>query len=233
MPTRTVVDQLDLVMQAEVLDLDADLQGNRLAAPSRSYERQRPLRPAQLRNRRSRLGRRMRHRGISNRSAGLYARHPKAGLNAPPSQRELSHRKAAMNDIQREYNEAIEAADAALAHLYRAQELLGSAGNWGLFDIFAGGAISSYIKRSKMQEAQTEIDAAREALRVFVKELHDVEGASGIQIDTGGFMSFADMFFDNAFLDMYVQMQISEARQQVAAAIQQVEAVREALNGRL
>ena len=30
-----------------------------------------------------------------------------------------------------------------------------------------------------------------------------------------------------------VQMQISEARQQVAAAIQQVEAVREALNGRL
>lgn len=59
------------------------------------------------------------------------------------------------------------------------------------------------------------------------------KGASGIQIDTGGFMSFADMFFDNAFLDMYVQMQISEARQQVAAAIQQVEAVREALNGRL
>ena len=138
-----------------------------------------------------------------------------------------------MNDIQREDNEAIEAADVALAHLYRAQELLGSAGNWGLFDIFAGGAISSYIKRSKMQEAQTEIDAAREALRIFVKELHDVEGASGIQIDTGGFMSFADMFFDNAFLDMYVQMQISEARQQVAAAIQQVEAVREALNGRL
>ena len=29
-----------------------------------------------------------------------------------------------MNDIQREYNEAIEAADVALAHLYRAQELL-------------------------------------------------------------------------------------------------------------
>ena len=82
-------------------------------------------------------------------------------------------------------------------------------------------------------EKPEEIDAARESLRIFVKELHDVEGASGIQIDTGGFMSFADMFFDNAFLDMYVQMQISEARQQVAAAIQQVEAVREALNGRL
>ena len=79
----------------------------------------------------------------------MYVRHPEAGLNASPSQRELSHRKATMNDIQREYNEAIEAADVALAHLYRAQELLGSAGNWGLFDIFAGGAISSYIKRSK------------------------------------------------------------------------------------
>ena len=134
-----------------------------------------------------------------------------------------------MSEIQREYNEAIDAADVALGHLYRAQDLLGSAGNWGLFDIFAGGAITSYIKRSKMHEAQGEIDAARDALRVFVRELRDVEGAPGFQIDTSGFLSFADMFFDNAFLDMYVQMQINEARRQVAAAIQQVEAVRDAL----
>lgn len=83
-----------------------------------------------------------------------------------------------------------------------------------------------------MHEAQGEIDAARDALRVFVRELRDVEGAPGFQIDTSGFLSFADMFFDNAFLDMYVQMQINEARQQVAAAIQQVEAVRDALTHR-
>ena len=39
--TRTVVDRLDLVMQAEVLDLDADLQEIVSLLPPGSYERQR------------------------------------------------------------------------------------------------------------------------------------------------------------------------------------------------
>ena len=131
-----------------------------------------------------------------------------------------------MADFLTERNEAIQAADIALGHLYRAQELLGSAGNWGLFDIFAGGALTSFIKRSKMSEAQAELDASREALRALAREVHDVEEAGAFQIETGGFLSFADMFFDNAFLDIYVQAQIEEAKRQVAGAIQQVEALR-------
>lgn len=39
--TRTFVDRLDLVMQAEVLDLDADLQEIVSLLPPGSYERQR------------------------------------------------------------------------------------------------------------------------------------------------------------------------------------------------
>lgn len=131
-----------------------------------------------------------------------------------------------MADFLTERNEAIQAADIALGHLYRAQELLGSAGNWGLFDIFAGGALTSFIKRSKMSEAQAELDASREALRALAREVRDVEEAGAFQIETGGFLSFADMFFDNAFLDIYVQAQIEEAKRQVAGAIQQVEALR-------
>ena len=134
-----------------------------------------------------------------------------------------------MADFITERNEAIQAAEVALGHLYRAQELLGSAGNWGLFDIFAGGALTSYIKRSKMGEAQAELDAARDALRALAREVRDVEHAGAFEIETGGFLSFADMFFDNAFLDVYVQAQIGEAKRQVAGAIQQVEALREQL----
>ena len=106
---------------------------------------------------------------------------------------------------------------------------MNSAGNWGMFDIFAGGALTSFIKRSKMSDAQAELDAARAALRVLAREVHDVEEASAFQIETGDFLSFADMFFDNAFLDIYVQTQISEAKRQVAGAIQQVEALRDQL----
>lgn len=131
-----------------------------------------------------------------------------------------------MADIRKECDEAIQAAEVALGHLYRAQELLGSASNWGLFDIFAGGALSSFIKRSKMGDAQAELDAARDALRVLAREVRDVSDAAPFQIETGGFLTFADMFFDNAFLDMYVQAQIAEAQRQVAGAIEQVEALR-------
>ena len=134
-----------------------------------------------------------------------------------------------MADFMTERNEAIQAANVALEHLYRSQELLNSAGTWGMFDIFAGGMLTSLIKRSKMGGAQEELDAARAALRVLAREVHDVEEAGAFQIETGDFLSFADMFFDNAFLDIYVQTQISEARRQVAGAIQQVEALREQL----
>ena len=134
-----------------------------------------------------------------------------------------------MADFMTERNEAIQAANVALEHLYRSQELLGSAGNWGMFDIFAGGMLSSFIKRSKMSDAQAELDAARAALCVLAREVRDVEEAGAFQIETGNLLSFADVFFDNAFLDIYVQTQISDAKRQVAGAIQQVEALRDRL----
>ena len=84
-------------------------------------------------------------------------------------------------------------------------------------------------RRACADKAEAELDASREALRALAREVHDVEEAGAFQIETGGFLSFADMFFDNAFLDVYVQAQIGEAKRQVAGAIQQVEALREQL----
>ena len=79
-------------------------------------------------------------------------------------------------DLRTEIDEAIEAADRALEHLYRARDLLHSARNWGAFDILAGGFISSLIKRGKMSDAQDELDAARSALATFAYELRDIAG---------------------------------------------------------
>lgn len=41
---------------------------------------------------------------------------------------------------QREISEAIQAGNEALRCLENAKDFLGSAGNWGLLDIFGGGA---------------------------------------------------------------------------------------------
>ena len=129
-------------------------------------------------------------------------------------------------DRDRERRQAIETADVALEHLHRAEEYLHSAGNWGAFDIFAGGFLSSMVKRGKMSRAQDELESARDALADFVRELRDVEGAGGWGIETGGFVGAADVFLDNPFVDLYVQGQIDDARYRVNRAIRQVEAIR-------
>ena len=68
---------------------------------------------------------------------------------------------------RREIAEAIEAADVALEHLKRARQCLNSAGNWGLLDIFGGNWITGFVKHSKMNNAEREIDDARYALQAF------------------------------------------------------------------
>ena len=130
----------------------------------------------------------------------------------------------------REREEAIRAADCALEHLYAARDALGSAKNWGVFDIVGGGFFSTLIKQSKMSDAERELNAARGALSVFARELADVEGAGGVHIDTDDFVSAIDLFWDNPFVDLYVQGRINDARDQVEAAIEQVESVRRMLS---
>ena len=132
-------------------------------------------------------------------------------------------------DRQREIAEAIQAADEALEHLYRARDLLHSARNWGAFDIFAGGFISSLVKRGKMSGAQDELDDARGALARLSRELRDIDGVGGLDLAGSGLSFAADVFFDNAFFDLYVQGQIDDARYHVNRAIKQVEDVRSQL----
>lgn len=132
-------------------------------------------------------------------------------------------------DRQREIAEAVQAADEALEHLYRARDLLHSARNWGAFDIFAGGFISSLVKRSKMSDAQDELDDARGALARLSRELRDIDGIGGLDLAGSGLSFAADVFFDNAFFDLYVQGQIDDARYHVNRAIKQVEDVRSQL----
>ena len=132
---------------------------------------------------------------------------------------------------RREIEEAVMAADEALDHLYAAKKYLGSAGNWGLLDMFGGGLISGLVKHSKMSDAEKEIEAARYSLQRFSKELRDVSGYSSIHISE--FLTFADFFFDGFLADVLVQSKISEAKSQCDDAIRQVTAIRGELAARL
>jgi hypothetical protein len=130
-------------------------------------------------------------------------------------------------DIEKEKREAVEAGYRALQSLNSAKAELNSAKNWGLVDLFGGGMITGMVKHSKMGNAQRYMEQAKYDLSRFGKELNDVNMAYDLNIDVGGFLSFADLFFDGVVADWLVQSRINDARRQVDDAIWKVQ---EAIN---
>ena len=64
-------------------------------------------------------------------------------------------------DYNSERQEAIDAGNKALQSLYAAQNDLNSAKNWGIVDLLGGGMITSLIKHSKMNNAQSHMEQAK------------------------------------------------------------------------
>lgn len=126
-----------------------------------------------------------------------------------------------MKDIR----EAIDAGNRALSKLKEAREKLKSAQNWGIFDMFAGGMLVSYVKRSRIQQASDCISEAKGSLMRFKRELGDLSQVESLGIDVGGFLAFADYFFDGVIADYLVQRKISEAENQVDGAILKMESI--------
>ena len=132
-------------------------------------------------------------------------------------------------DPERERLEAIAAGEKALSSLRDAQHYLGGARLWGIVDLFGGGGLSGLLKHSDIRKASRSLEQARGDLRSFQQELRDVTSLEGLQIDVGGFLTFADFFFDGVIADYLVQSKIVRARKQVMEAIEQVERILDSL----
>lgn len=128
-------------------------------------------------------------------------------------------------DYEKEKKEAIEAGQRALNSLYSARKHLDSAGNWGLVDMFGGGLISTFVKQSKMGNAQSDMDQAKFDLRSFSRELADIDKQLNLNIETSDLLSFADYFFDGFFVDWMAQDRINKAKAEVDSAIKMVERI--------
>ncbi|MDB7986205.1 hypothetical protein PND93_01965 [Faecalicoccus pleomorphus] len=133
------------------------------------------------------------------------------------------------DQFNKEIQEAIQAANHALACLRQADAYLQSAKNWGLFDMLGGGALTTFFKHSKMDDARYEMERAKRALQGFRKELADVDQRLHLSLEIGDFLTFADYFFDGLIADWLVQSKIQDAKAQVENAIIQVRQIREDL----
>lgn len=120
---------------------------------------------------------------------------------------------------RREVREAVAAGRRALARLEEAADALDSASRWGLFDLVLGGPISSLAKHARLGDAREALERARADLYAFTRELSDVRGIEELRVNVGGVASALDVLVDNPFVDLYVQKRISDAEDNVAAAI--------------
>lgn len=133
-----------------------------------------------------------------------------------------------MDDELRELDEAIEASDTALEHLEKARDLLNGASGWGVVDMVGGGMLSTFLKRSRLHDAQREVELAQNALRIFNRELADVH-VDSVEMGQDGFLGAADYLFDGMLADFLSYDRIQRTRSDVERAIMQVESIRERL----
>ncbi|WP_312111106.1 hypothetical protein [Brevibacillus reuszeri] len=136
--------------------------------------------------------------------------------------REYSEQQSQLEASQKELDEALEAGRATIQHLDKAIDKLKSASSWGAWDMLGGGAVSTYIKHSRINEARDAVHEAQKSLRRFERELYDVQRESRIQIDIGEMLTFADFFFDNIITDWIVQDRISTSLQQAKDKMEKV-----------
>lgn len=128
-------------------------------------------------------------------------------------------------DTLREIREAKDAGNRALLSLRNAQQLLGSAGNWGLVDMLGGGFFTSMIKHSKLNDANQQMEQAKYQLQSFQKELQDINVPGNFGVNVSDFLVFADFFFDGLIADWMVQSKIGDAKMQVNEAIDRIQRV--------
>lgn len=125
---------------------------------------------------------------------------------------------------EREVVEAIEATEVAAAWLLEADTMLSKAADWGTWDMFGGGMMTSMVKQGRMRDARDAMQHAAAALRVLDDELADVAAdvRDAPNLDTHGLTGMMDVFFDNIITDFTVQGRIRDARATVHGVRQQV-----------
>ena len=127
---------------------------------------------------------------------------------------EMSEKEGVLKAYIHELEEAVAAGKNVKHDLLDVQSSLEKARDWGTFDMFGGGAISSFVKHQHLDEAESCIHKAQTSMRYFQKELLDIQEEAHLEVDISSMLKFADFFFDGFFVDMMVQDKINDSLDQ-------------------
>jgi hypothetical protein len=77
--------------------------------------------------------------------------------------------------------------------------------------MIGGGALTTMVKHSRIDDARAAAHVVQQALRRFQRELADVDERTTIVAELGSFETFADYFFDGLIADWIVQSKIERS----------------------
>jgi len=124
---------------------------------------------------------------------------------------EIEGKVANQKSEMKEIGEAITAGKAVISGLDQVIESLGSAKDWGTWDMLGGGFISTAIKHSRIDEARNGVQYVQTKMSQFKRELADVQNTIDLEINISEFATFADYFFDDLIFDWIVQSKIVDS----------------------
>ena len=126
---------------------------------------------------------------------------------------QITEKVADVRSDIKELKEALNTGNEALTGINEVIDSLQSAKGWGTWDMLGGGLILTAIKHSRIDDARKSVHRIQHQLRVFQKELNDVDPnlKSEITIDIGSLATFADYFFDGLITDWIVQSKITDS----------------------
>lgn len=125
--------------------------------------------------------------------------------------KKLIKRKENIHANIKEVDEAIEVGEQALKSVESTIKSLEKAENWGLWDMFGGGLISTMVKHNHIDEARNYAEKAQRLLGKFKREISDINMITNSVIYVGTFETFADYFFDGLIYDWVVQSEIGKS----------------------
>lgn len=126
-----------------------------------------------------------------------------------------------------EVNQAIIAGRDVLNQANKVLDYLSDAKLWGIFDMFSDRSfISSLVKHSKIDNAESAMNDLRYSINRFNAELDDVKVYEEVShVDVDGFIKFIDIFCDNFFVDVFALSKISDSKRSIEKLISEVKTI--------
>ena len=123
-----------------------------------------------------------------------------------------------MNDVSVNrvaINEALSITNELIPLVEKAEKHLSSARNWSFLDVLGGGMFIDLIKHMKLGNAGQVMDRVNTLMQRLQRVLGSINMPQDYTMNVGGFITFADFFFDNALMDALVTSKILTSINQV------------------